>query len=229
MMCLSWENGLGITYKFALNFPFTYLGLPINCNMSRCKGWDSIIEKFTRKLSKWKANLLSIGGRSTLITSVLGTLAWNLVLASKPKGGLGIGSLLALNLALIQKWRQRYVNNPDSLWVKLINQIHGSYQGDLISIKITECMVFGPRLRVALTLCTTRTSSLFPPSRSKSTMIEAQNSGMIFGYVIPLLNRSSLAYIGWTFTLIVRCMINGIRVGFGLGLEVSMVVSLKLS
>ncbi|GJX44795.1 RNA-directed DNA polymerase, eukaryota, reverse transcriptase zinc-binding domain protein [Tanacetum coccineum] len=120
------QNLATVTGCQALNFPFTYLGLPINCNMSRCKGRDSIIEKFTRMLSKWKANLLSIGGRSTLITLVLGTLAWNSVLASKPKGGLGVSSLLALNLALIQKWRWRYVNNPDSLWVKLINQIHGS-------------------------------------------------------------------------------------------------------
>nr|GEZ49816.1 retrovirus-related Pol polyprotein from transposon TNT 1-94 [Tanacetum cinerariifolium] len=68
------QNLETVTGCQALNFPFTYLGLPINCNMSRCKGWDSIIEKFTRRLSKWKANLLSIGGRSTLITSVLETL-----------------------------------------------------------------------------------------------------------------------------------------------------------
>ncbi|GJY13202.1 hypothetical protein Tco_0382511 [Tanacetum coccineum] len=43
-------------------------------NMSRIKEWNPIIEKFKRRLSKWKANMLSIGGRSTLITSVLGSL-----------------------------------------------------------------------------------------------------------------------------------------------------------
>ncbi|PWA50719.1 RNA-directed DNA polymerase, eukaryota [Artemisia annua] len=68
------QNLAMLTGCQALNFPFTYLGLPIYSNMSRCKGWDPIIQKFTRRLSKWKANLLSIGGRSTLITSVLGTL-----------------------------------------------------------------------------------------------------------------------------------------------------------
>nr|GEV55862.1 RNA-directed DNA polymerase, eukaryota [Tanacetum cinerariifolium] len=54
--------------------PFCYLGLPIDCNMVLVKSWDPIIDKFSRCLSKWKASLLSIGGRSTLITSVLGAI-----------------------------------------------------------------------------------------------------------------------------------------------------------
>ncbi|GKB52232.1 RNA-directed DNA polymerase, eukaryota, reverse transcriptase zinc-binding domain protein, partial [Tanacetum coccineum] len=53
--------------------PFTYLGIPIGSNMSRNKEWNPIIDKFKKRLSKWKANMLSIGGRSTLITSVLGS------------------------------------------------------------------------------------------------------------------------------------------------------------
>ncbi|GJZ10827.1 RNA-directed DNA polymerase, eukaryota, partial [Tanacetum coccineum] len=44
---------------------------------------------------------------------------------SKEKGGLGIGSLYALNHALIQKWRWRFLNNPHALWTRLIVAIHG--------------------------------------------------------------------------------------------------------
>ncbi|GJU93175.1 RNA-directed DNA polymerase, eukaryota, reverse transcriptase zinc-binding domain protein [Tanacetum coccineum] len=52
-------------------------------------------------------------------------ISWNLALASKEKGGLGIGSLYSLNHALIQKWRWRFRNNPQALWARLIVSIHG--------------------------------------------------------------------------------------------------------
>nr|GEY77097.1 RNA-directed DNA polymerase, eukaryota, reverse transcriptase zinc-binding domain protein [Tanacetum cinerariifolium] len=42
--------------------------------MAKVKGWDPILDKFKKQLSKWKASLLSIGGRSTLISSVLGSI-----------------------------------------------------------------------------------------------------------------------------------------------------------
>ncbi|KAL4580934.1 hypothetical protein LXL04_017140 [Taraxacum kok-saghyz] len=55
-------------------FPFTYLGLPIGANMRLSKHWEVIIEKFKSRLSSWKADSLSFGGRLTLIKSVLGSL-----------------------------------------------------------------------------------------------------------------------------------------------------------
>ncbi|GJV47498.1 RNA-directed DNA polymerase, eukaryota, reverse transcriptase zinc-binding domain protein [Tanacetum coccineum] len=63
-----------ITGCNALSPPFNYLGLPIDCNMALVKSWDPIIGKFSKRLTKWKASLLSIGGRTTLISSVLGAL-----------------------------------------------------------------------------------------------------------------------------------------------------------
>lgn len=38
------------------NFPFSYLGLPIEANMNLSKNWKPIIDKFNSKLSKWKSN-----------------------------------------------------------------------------------------------------------------------------------------------------------------------------
>nr|GEU34439.1 reverse transcriptase domain, reverse transcriptase zinc-binding domain protein [Tanacetum cinerariifolium] len=63
-----------ITGCNALVSPFNYLGLPIDCNMALVKSWDPIYDKFSKRLSKWKASLISIGGRATLITSVLGAI-----------------------------------------------------------------------------------------------------------------------------------------------------------
>ena len=56
-------------------------------------------------------------------------LKWVNVLASHDKGGLGIGSLKAFNLALLQKWRWRLVTNPNALWVRLIKSVHGEDAG----------------------------------------------------------------------------------------------------
>nr|GEV24693.1 hypothetical protein [Tanacetum cinerariifolium] len=85
--------------------PFSYLGLPVGSNMARINSWVPIIDKFKKRLPRWKSSLLSIGGRSTLITSVLGSLeealkipwiAWKSGIAPKSQGGMGIGSLTRL-------------------------------------------------------------------------------------------------------------------------------------
>ncbi|GJR23059.1 putative RNA-directed DNA polymerase, eukaryota, reverse transcriptase zinc-binding domain protein [Tanacetum coccineum] len=87
--------------------PFSYMGLSVGSNMARINSWVPIIDKFKKRLSRWKSRLLSIGSRSTLITSVLGSLgsiedavkipwiAWKSVIAPKSQGGLGIESVWA--------------------------------------------------------------------------------------------------------------------------------------
>ena len=64
-------------------------------------------------------------------------LNWENVLASFEKGGLNIESLKAFNLALLQKWRWRLVNNPDSLWARVIVAIHSVEAG--IDLKGCKC------------------------------------------------------------------------------------------
>nr|XP_043638231.1 uncharacterized protein LOC122609238 [Erigeron canadensis] len=125
---------------------FKYLGIPVGGSSARINMWDPIVVKFHKRLSNWKGNLLSIGGRTTLIISVLGSLGlyflslyrmpkevnnnleamrskffwggsknqkkiawvkWNTVLAAKEDGGLEIGSLEAMNQALLYRWRWR--------------------------------------------------------------------------------------------------------------------------
>nr|GEW80244.1 RNA-directed DNA polymerase, eukaryota [Tanacetum cinerariifolium] len=108
--------GVGVPFEdvnhFALNigcnamqFPFVYLGLPVDCNMANTKSWGPIFDKFSKRLSKWKSYLLSIGGRSTLISSVLEPLEFGVVrsINSMHKKGLVLHSFL-----------QRHVNNGTS-------------------------------------------------------------------------------------------------------------------
>ncbi|GKE93497.1 hypothetical protein Tco_1574592 [Tanacetum coccineum] len=77
--------GLGVTnvelHSFAMKigclpstFPCTYLGLPIGAKMSRCLNWIPLLERFTKRLTKWKSKTLSFGGLLTLTKSVLGSL-----------------------------------------------------------------------------------------------------------------------------------------------------------
>ncbi|GJS39908.1 RNA-directed DNA polymerase, eukaryota, reverse transcriptase zinc-binding domain protein, partial [Tanacetum coccineum] len=54
---------------------------------------------------------------------------WDTILASLDQGGLGVGSLKAFNLALLQKWRWRLITKPNSLLVKVIKAIHGVEAG----------------------------------------------------------------------------------------------------
>ncbi|GJW11417.1 RNA-directed DNA polymerase, eukaryota, reverse transcriptase zinc-binding domain protein [Tanacetum coccineum] len=104
------------------SFPFTYLGLSIGANMNLTSSWSVLIDRFQKRLSSWKANLLSIGGRLTLIKA-------SQVLPSFDKGGLNISSLKAFNLALLQKWRWRMFSSPNTLLVNTIKALHGQDGG----------------------------------------------------------------------------------------------------
>ncbi|GKF21986.1 putative RNA-directed DNA polymerase, eukaryota, reverse transcriptase zinc-binding domain protein [Tanacetum coccineum] len=53
---------------------FIYLGLQVGKKMRYVDGWAEVTNRFRKRLSSWKANSLSIGGRLTLVKSVLGSL-----------------------------------------------------------------------------------------------------------------------------------------------------------
>nr|GEV30808.1 RNA-directed DNA polymerase, eukaryota, reverse transcriptase zinc-binding domain protein [Tanacetum cinerariifolium] len=57
-----------------LNTPFYYLGSTVGGSMSRVQAWKEVINKVKSRLSKWKMKALSIGGRLTLLKSVLGSI-----------------------------------------------------------------------------------------------------------------------------------------------------------
>ncbi|XP_028184688.1 uncharacterized protein LOC114371443 [Glycine soja] len=57
-----------------LEFPFTYLGIPVGVSSKSWIVLQPIVRKFEVKLAKWKQRTLSMGGRITLINSVLSAL-----------------------------------------------------------------------------------------------------------------------------------------------------------
>ena len=57
-----------------MDYPFHYLGIPIGANPSSQLVWEPLINKFKSKLSKWAQKDISMGGKITLINSVLNAL-----------------------------------------------------------------------------------------------------------------------------------------------------------
>ena len=54
--------------------PIKYLGLLLHFKKASFKDWAPVVNKFTSKLDTWKANLLSLCGRLTLVNSVLNAI-----------------------------------------------------------------------------------------------------------------------------------------------------------
>ncbi|GJR89914.1 RNA-directed DNA polymerase, eukaryota, reverse transcriptase zinc-binding domain protein [Tanacetum coccineum] len=89
----------------ASNLPFTYLGVKVGANMTHINSWQEVIQKVTSKLSKWKAKALSVGGRPTLIKSVLGSLPTYYMSMFKVPAGV--------------------LNHLGGLWLDIIKAIYG--------------------------------------------------------------------------------------------------------
>lgn len=54
--------------------PIMYLGIPIPGRRLRKLDWEGLISKIRKRLSSWKVKHLSLGGRLTLVNSVLSAI-----------------------------------------------------------------------------------------------------------------------------------------------------------
>nr|GFB11616.1 RNA-directed DNA polymerase, eukaryota [Tanacetum cinerariifolium] len=97
-----------------LKTPFVYLGTKVGAKMSRVNEWNEVIEKVKNRLSKWKVKALSIGGRLTLLKSVLGSM---------PNFYMSIYRAPSRVLKILESIRNQFFNGNNSsskkaVWIK---------------------------------------------------------------------------------------------------------------
>ncbi|GKA97294.1 RNA-directed DNA polymerase, eukaryota, reverse transcriptase zinc-binding domain protein [Tanacetum coccineum] len=138
--------------------PPLYLGLPVDCNMANITSWDPILDKFNKRLSKWKSSLLSIGGRTTLLSSVLGAIgsdvngkkipwiSWRLVLASKDKGGLAIHDEHGDDSSFYNHVRNQGV------WGRIVRSINSMHEKGLVPLSFLQRRVVNAGIMVEIYL-----------------------------------------------------------------------------
>ena len=66
---LAFELGCGIG-----SLPSSYLGLPLGANHKLLGVWNTVEDRFGKRLASWKSQYISKGGRLTLIQSTLSSL-----------------------------------------------------------------------------------------------------------------------------------------------------------
>ncbi|GKF38038.1 RNA-directed DNA polymerase, eukaryota, reverse transcriptase zinc-binding domain protein, partial [Tanacetum coccineum] len=110
-----------------LKVPFMYLGSKVGGNMSRISTWKEVIDKVRSRLSKWKSKTLSIGGRLTLLKSVLGSIPiFHMSLYRVPKKV----------LSTLESIRSHFFNGHDSnnkkaSWVRWSSVLTDKHKGGL--------------------------------------------------------------------------------------------------
>ncbi|GJY51651.1 RNA-directed DNA polymerase, eukaryota [Tanacetum coccineum] len=117
---------------------FRYLGVMVGQCPSRLNAWDDIIFKLRARLSKWKVKTLSIGGRLTLLKSILGSSPiYNLSIFKVPRG-------ILKNMESI---RCRFFNGTDQgekkiTWVAwdkaLASKLHGESCGSQVILLLNR-------------------------------------------------------------------------------------------
>ncbi|GJS72199.1 RNA-directed DNA polymerase, eukaryota [Tanacetum coccineum] len=123
---------------------FTYLGSKVGGHMSRIQSWNETIESMASRLSKWKMKNLSIGGRLTLLKSVLGSM---------PIYHMSIFKVPMKILQRMESIRSHFFNGSDPLakkltWVKWTNVLASKEKGGLgISCNTPKMGRSGIRIR----------------------------------------------------------------------------------
>ncbi|GKB20294.1 hypothetical protein Tco_0854217 [Tanacetum coccineum] len=119
---------LGLEVALLMENKFRYLGVMVGAGMTRHKAWDDVVLKLQSRLSKWKAKTLSIGGRLTLLKSVLGASPlYNMSSFKVPKGVLKVmESKFVVTSLKVPALGLAFVSQDDSLWFRLLsNAFHG--------------------------------------------------------------------------------------------------------
>ncbi|GKB13205.1 RNA-directed DNA polymerase, eukaryota [Tanacetum coccineum] len=112
---------------------FRYLGVMVGDCMSRFKAWEDVVINLRTRLSKWKAKTLSIGGRLTLLKSVLGASPlYTMSICKVPKGVLKEMESIRNNFFKGAELSEKKITwvawdksiHSSSLWSSILKEVH---------------------------------------------------------------------------------------------------------
>ncbi|GKA80387.1 hypothetical protein Tco_0786983 [Tanacetum coccineum] len=110
-----------------LKTPFTYLGSKVGGSMSRVHAWNEVIDRVKNQLSKWKMKTLSIGGRLTLLKSVLGSIPiFHMSIYRAP-----LSVLRTLESIRSKKFKGHDINSNKASWVNWKKVLASKEKGGL--------------------------------------------------------------------------------------------------
>ncbi|GJV87893.1 RNA-directed DNA polymerase, eukaryota [Tanacetum coccineum] len=108
--------------------PFHYLGVKVGGVMSKISTWDEVNSKVYSRLSKWKLNSLSIGGRLTLLKSVISSIPlYHMSIFKVPMGVLNHLESIRRNFINGVDGSNKKMTQSSSLWSRVIKAIYGDY------------------------------------------------------------------------------------------------------
>ncbi|GJS91827.1 RNA-directed DNA polymerase, eukaryota, reverse transcriptase zinc-binding domain protein [Tanacetum coccineum] len=109
--------------------PFSYLVSKVGGLMSRIQSWNEVVDSVTAQLSKWKMKTLSIGGRLTLLKSVLGSMPiYHMSIFKVP---MSVLHMLEDYFALFFSGPAMKLNSKKTSWVKWKNVLASKEKGGL--------------------------------------------------------------------------------------------------
>ncbi|XP_058726857.1 uncharacterized protein LOC131598257 [Vicia villosa] len=129
---------------FELENPeFTFLGIPIGSSPRRISMWKGLLDNEKNRLERWRAPAIFVKNFNKIQSDFLwGGLEerrhihwvrWEEVCLLKEKGGLGIKRIDDFNVALLQKWRWRILEENDALWYKVLKARYGDVNFNMVN------------------------------------------------------------------------------------------------
>ncbi|GJR53414.1 RNA-directed DNA polymerase, eukaryota, partial [Tanacetum coccineum] len=119
-----------------LKTPFSYLGTKVGGNMSRIQAWVEIVDRVKSRLSKWKMKSLSIGGRLTLLKSVLGSMPiFHMSIFRVP-----LAVLRSLESIRSHFFNRHELNSSKASWVKLESVLTSKEKGESLWSRVIRAI-----------------------------------------------------------------------------------------
>ncbi|XP_058726606.1 uncharacterized protein LOC131597964 [Vicia villosa] len=112
---------------------FYFLGIPIGFNPRKESTWTPLVLRLKKRLDGWSNRFLNLGGRITLLKSVLSSLA--IFTLSFYKAPSTIVNKFKSIQTLLNKWRRGILQGQNSLWFDVLKSRYGDLSSKVFCVE----------------------------------------------------------------------------------------------